>query len=204
MHACAVQDDVYPKAPSIMFYKMFLDEDVRSNLSEYDALAIIEWDVLVATDRSFEEIYYAAFRVNEEFWVKGSNLAGTSFHASAEVTGMWHVLGHINGNAIYNNNDPAFVEYVDYTLARWEFEYPYDVALWLTISDFPHSWPLYQRYSSKFVTTNLVRSESPLSLHCLKVLSSHQPRHSGSRQNRFDFQVQRKACVFFGEVLFNQ
>ncbi|CAM9403327.1 unnamed protein product [Ectocarpus fasciculatus] len=126
------------------------------SLSEYDALSIIEWDVLVASDNSFEELYHAAFRVNEEFWVKGSNLEGTSFHSSAEASEMWQVLGHINGNAIYNNGDPAFVEYVEYTRARWGYEHPYDVALWMTISDFPYSWPLYQRYSSKFVVTNLI------------------------------------------------
>ncbi len=150
------QEDVYPKGPSVMFYKMFLDEGVRADLSEYDALAIIEWDVLVASDKSFEELYHAAFRVNEDFWVKGSNLEGTNFHQSSTHNNMWHVLGHINGNAIYNNNDPMFVEFVDYTVTRWEYEYPYDVALWLTISDFPYSWPLYQRFSTKFVTTNLV------------------------------------------------
>ncbi|CAM9579400.1 unnamed protein product [Ectocarpus fasciculatus] len=150
------EDDLYPKGPSVMFYNMFLDENVRSSLSEYDALSIIEWDVLVASDNSFEELYHAAFRVNEEFWVKGSNLEGTSFHSSAEASEMWQVLGHINGNAIYNNGDPAFVEYVEYTRARWGYEHPYDVALWMTISDFPYSWPLYQRYSSKFVVTNLI------------------------------------------------
>lgn len=68
------------------------------------------------------------------------------------------VLGHINGNAIYNNSDPAFVQFVDFTLARWDYTYSYDVALWATISDFPYSWPLWQRFSSKFVTTNLVRA----------------------------------------------
>lgn len=153
------QEDVYPKGPAVMFFKMFLDADVRSELSEYDALATIEWDVLVASDRSFEELYHMAFHENEEFWVKGSNLEGTNVASSAEVSDMWRVLGRINGNAIYNNNDPAFVEYVGYTHARWENNYPYDVALWLTISDFPYSWPLYQRYSSKFVVTNLVSLE---------------------------------------------
>ncbi|CAB1098702.1 unnamed protein product [Ectocarpus sp. CCAP 1310/34] len=147
---------MYPKGPSVMFYNMFLDENVRSSLSEYDALSTVEWDVLVASDNSFEELYHAALRVNEEFWVKGSKLEGTSFHSSAEASEMWQVLGHINGNAIYNNDDPAFVEYVEYTRARWGYEHPYDVALWMTISDFPYSWPLYQRYSSKFIVTNLV------------------------------------------------
>ena len=66
------------------------------------------------------------------------------------------MLGHINGNAIYNNSDPAFVEFIDFTLARWDYTYSYDVALWATIADFPYSWPLWQRFSSKFVTTNLV------------------------------------------------
>ncbi|CBJ28664.1 hypothetical protein Esi_0117_0037 [Ectocarpus siliculosus] len=129
---------------------------LRKSLSEYDALSIIEPVVLVASDNSFEELYHAAFRVNEEFWVKGSNLEGTSFPSSAEASGMWQVLGHINGNAIYNNDDPAFVEYVEYTRAHWGYEHPYDVALGMTISDFPYSWPLYQRYSSKFVVTNLI------------------------------------------------
>ncbi len=156
----SLQEDVYPKGPSVQFYKMFLDEGVKAELEEYDALAIIEWDVLVASDRSFAELYRAAFSNSEDFWVKGSNLEGTNFHTVAESSEMWHVMGHINGNAIYNNNDPVFAEFVEYTLARWEYRYPYDVALWATISDFPYSWPLWQHYSSKFVTTNLVSQQN--------------------------------------------
>ena len=153
-----MQEDVYPKGPSVQFYKMFTDAGVAASLKEYDALAIIEWDVLVASDRSFSELYRAAFSNAEDFWVKGSNLEGTNFHtAMAESSDMWHVMGHINGNAIYNNSDPMFREFVEYTLARWGYRYPYDVALWATIADFPYSWPLWQRFSSKFVTTNLVR-----------------------------------------------
>ena len=96
--------------------------------------------------------------------------AGTNFHETAIKPDLWHVLGHINGNAIYNNTDPAFVEFVDYTKTRWsrtvssgdseskvEYRYSYDVALWATIADFPYSWPLWQRFADKFVTTRLVR-----------------------------------------------
>ena len=139
-----------------MFYKMYLDEGVRSHFIEYDAFAIIEWDVLVASERSFEQLYRSAFQGTQNFWIKGSRMGGADFHGNANIEEMWKVLGHINGNAIYNNNDPEFIEYVHYTHARWELKYPYDVALWLTVSDFPYSWPLWQRYSSKFVTTNLV------------------------------------------------
>ncbi|CAM9868764.1 unnamed protein product, partial [Hapterophycus canaliculatus] len=150
------QENVYPKGPSVQFYKLFLDEDVATSVAEYDALAIIEWDVIVAHTNSFERLYNAAFSSTEPFWVKGSTLKGTEFHGTASVSSMRHILGHLNGNAIYNNSDPAFVEFVNYTFNRWDYDFSYDVALWATIADFPYSWPLWQRYSSKFVATELV------------------------------------------------
>ncbi|CAN0034630.1 unnamed protein product, partial [Scytosiphon promiscuus] len=150
------EENVYPKGASVQFYKLFLDDDVAGSVAEYDALAIIEWDVVVAHPESFVRLYDAAFSSMEPFWVKGSTLAGTEFHGTANVPNMWHVLGHLNGNAIYNNSDPAFVEFVNYTLRRWNYDYSYDVALWATISDFPYSWPLWQRFSSKFVATELI------------------------------------------------
>ncbi|CAN0285107.1 unnamed protein product [Ectocarpus sp. 6 AP-2014] len=149
------EDNVYPKGASLMFYKLFLDEDVAGSLEEYDALAVIEWDVLVAHSTSFSRLYEAAFS-SEPFWVKGSTLVGTEFHQTAKLRDMWHILGHLNGNAIYNNTDPAFTQFVNFTLARWEYSYSYDVALWATISDFPYSWLLWQRYSSNFVATKLI------------------------------------------------
>lgn len=42
------QENVYPMGASVQFYKMFLDADVRRHFSEYHALALIEWDVVVA------------------------------------------------------------------------------------------------------------------------------------------------------------
>lgn len=150
------QENVYPKGPSVQFYKLFLEDTIKEQLEGFGAIAVIEWDVLVAHDKSFEKLYIAAFDVVEPFWVKGSILAGTNFHGTATITDNWHMLGHINGNAIYNNSDPAFVDFVEFTLARWGYSYSYDVALWATVSDFPYSWPLWQRFSSKFVSTNLV------------------------------------------------
>ena len=46
--ALVAQEDVYPKGASVQFYKMFLDEGIRMQLSEYQVLALIEWDVIVA------------------------------------------------------------------------------------------------------------------------------------------------------------
>lgn len=84
----------------MQFYKLFLDEDVSSRIAEYDVLAVLEWDVVVAHADSFERLYISAFLATEPFWVKGSTLTGTEFHGTASVSSMWHVLGHLNGNAI--------------------------------------------------------------------------------------------------------
>lgn len=83
---------------------MFLDEDIRLELAEYDALAIIEWDVLVASDQSFAKLYRAAFGSTENFWVKGSNVEGTNFHSEAAVVEMWHGAGFTH--AIFYGNAP--------------------------------------------------------------------------------------------------
>lgn len=42
----------------------------------------------------------AAFTTGEPFWMKGSTLVGVEFHETAMVHGMWHIIGHLNGNAI--------------------------------------------------------------------------------------------------------
>lgn len=89
-----------------MFYNMFLDRDTARALEGYHALAILEWDVVVAHPSSFDRLYKAAFFSAEEFWVKGSTLAGKEFHDTAGVSDMWHILGHLNGNAICEPSIP--------------------------------------------------------------------------------------------------
>lgn len=95
-----VQENVYPIGPSLQFYKLFLSKEVSGEFAQYDAIASLEWDVVVAHDKSFERLYHAAFTTAEPFWVKGSTLAGTEFHETATVPHMWFILGHLNGNAI--------------------------------------------------------------------------------------------------------
>lgn len=94
------KENVYPIGPSAQFFKMFLEPSVRKHFTEYDALAIIEWDVVIAHDSSFQRLYEAAFSTSEPFWMKGSTLVGTEFHDTSALSDMWHVLGHLNGNAI--------------------------------------------------------------------------------------------------------
>lgn len=105
----ASQDIVYPKAHSVMFYKLFLDGDVTRFFEGYAALAVLEWDIVVAHPTSFERLYEAAFVASEIFWVKGSTLTETEFHEAAGVSATWHVPGHLNGNAICESSWPCFV-----------------------------------------------------------------------------------------------
>lgn len=81
---------MYPQGPSVQFYKMYLDENVRKHLKEYEVLAIIEWDVLVAHETSFEQLYYSAFQ-GEPFWVKGSVL-GEPLGINTKVESCNHVV----------------------------------------------------------------------------------------------------------------
>lgn len=37
-----------------------------------------------------------------------------------------------------------------------KYRFPYDVALWATIADFPYSWPLWQRFAERFINSHLV------------------------------------------------
>lgn len=68
---------MYSKGPSIQFYKILLDDNVRVHFEEYAVFAIIEWDVLVAHESSFAQLYKMAFAGGDPYWVKGSVL-GTS------------------------------------------------------------------------------------------------------------------------------
>lgn len=108
---------------SIQFYHLFLDPKIRPHVEEYEALAIVDWDVIVAHETTFARLYSHTFSSSEGFWIKGSRLARSGFHDIAALPEMWHILGHLDGNAIYNNTDPAFIEYVDFTRNRWGLSY---------------------------------------------------------------------------------
>lgn len=45
------QDNERPEIASIQFYKLYLDSTIRRQFADYDALAVMEWNVIVAHDR---------------------------------------------------------------------------------------------------------------------------------------------------------
>ena len=110
---------------SAQFYNLFLVPDVRAYFVDYDAIAILDWDTIIAQETSFERLYRTAFEGSEPFWVKGSRL-GETFLNDGELldTNMWQPLDHLDGNAIYNNTDQDFLDFVKFTLDQWQFTLP--------------------------------------------------------------------------------
>lgn len=53
---------------------MYLDEAVKAAFAEYDVVGVIEHDVVVARQDSFQQLYKSAFNGGEDYWVKGSVL----------------------------------------------------------------------------------------------------------------------------------
>lgn len=150
------EENVYPMGPTLMFYKMFVDERVSAQFAEYDVAALVEWDVTILDNNAFDTLWDTAF-THEQFWVKGATLKGATFHETAKVPAYQSILGHINGNGLYNLNSVEFKEYVKFTMTR----YPphlvsYDVALWQVMNDFPYSWLMWQRFISKFKHVDMI------------------------------------------------
>lgn len=99
------------------FYNLFLSPDVRMHVVEYEALAILDWEVVIPQKESFERLYSIAFEVTEPFWIKGSRHPG-DYSEERATTGTWHPLDHLDGNAIYNNTDTDFFHFINFTLKR--------------------------------------------------------------------------------------
>lgn len=118
------QENSVQSVRNALFYKLFLATDVRAHFIEYDALAILDWDTIIAQETSFERLYSMAFTVSEPFWVKGSPLEATHFDDDVRSPGMWAPIDHLDGNAIYNNTDHDFIRFIEFTRDHWQFTLP--------------------------------------------------------------------------------
>ncbi|CAM9959055.1 unnamed protein product [Pylaiella littoralis] len=154
------------KPSSEMLYSAFLENDVRSQLSEYDALAVIPgWDSDdTATDIYVDALYDLAFRPAEKnFWVKTltSRRQPKSFSGAAPVGGVFVTR---EDAAIYNNNDEELVDYIRVTHEYQQQSQRQESSLWGTKFS-PRSFgaalsltlkhPLHKSYASKFVAADL-------------------------------------------------
>ncbi|CAN0146940.1 unnamed protein product, partial [Discosporangium mesarthrocarpum] len=143
----ARQEDIHPTGPSVQFDTLFLDERAKVSFAEFDAVAFVEWYMKVADPPPFERLYHAAFgNPLVPFWGKGSSFHGTSFNTTAMIRDLWHILGYITTNTLYNTSDPDLTEYVNYMLLRWSCTHSNDDALWATMVDLPYNRPLWHQF----------------------------------------------------------
>ncbi|CAN0367563.1 unnamed protein product, partial [Ectocarpus sp. 12 AP-2014] len=161
----------YGDMNSEMLFSAFLDDETRSQLSDYDALAVIPSSALSKNDPSvadpvvsIDALYSLAFdgqtdNPDDDFWVKslsvgeGGDVGGSGFSG--------------DGAAIYNNDDESFVSYVRAANGKRRQRQEevsgeeavttidtFGAALMYTLED-----PLYEDYPAKFVTGYLVSAE---------------------------------------------
>lgn len=147
-----------------MLYSAFLDKVVHSQLSEYDALAVIPslGDTATATDFSVDTLHDLAFSQHAsegKFWVKTLTLGGDP----KKLRGGDGQNGRGGDASIYDNDDLEFVQFVRATskLQRHQGQQQwgasasptFDEALSLTLQE-PH----YEKRAVKFVTAGTVRT----------------------------------------------
>ncbi|CAN0427803.1 unnamed protein product [Ectocarpus sp. 12 AP-2014] len=158
----------YGDMNSEMLFSAFLDDETRSQLSNYDALAVIPSSALSKNDPSVADpvvsvdaLYSLAFdgqtdNPDDDFWVKslsvgeGGDVGGSGFSG--------------DGAAIYNNDDESFVSYVRAANGKRRQQQEevsgeeavttidtFGAALMYTLED-----PLYEDQPAKFVTGDLL------------------------------------------------
>ena len=140
-----------------MFFKPFLNSELRGQFRNSTHMFWMEHDVYPLRPAWLDALLLEAAR--EEFWISGSVYLGDGLDDVAAVPANWNWVGHINGNALYNLRDADFVEFLRLVI-QYEppnhFWKPFDVSIWRVLHAFPYSWPLYQRFRSKFVYSDFI------------------------------------------------
>ena len=141
--------DEYPAGPSNMFFGIFSAPGFRQFRSTYQFMFWMEWDVQPVKPHWLDCLLREA--AIPDFWVRGSMVQANRDIALDST--QWDWIAHINGNALYRLDDPAFADFLQ-VVADYEppdhFWKPFDVSMWRVLHAFPYTWPLYERYSGKF------------------------------------------------------
>jgi hypothetical protein len=141
-----------------MFFKVYLDPAVSSQLSESTHMFWMEYDVFPVRPGWLHVLLSRAAQL--DFWVMGCMYLGTGLDSAAALSYNWNWVGHINGNALYNLRDPAFAEFLR-IVVQYEppnhFWKPFDVSIWRVLHAFPYTWPLFQRFRPKFLLSDFIQ-----------------------------------------------
>ena len=140
-----------------MFFKVFLDPVLSSQLRESTHMFWMEYDVFPVRPGWLNVLLARASQ--HDFWVMGSMYMGDGLDSAAAVSYNWNWVGHLNGNALYDLRDHAFRDFLR-LVVQYEppnhFWKPFDVSIWRVLHAFPYTWPLHQKYRHKFLIADFI------------------------------------------------
>ena len=151
------EENDYPAGPNNMFFKTFLDPHLQQLLGSATHMFWMEHDVTPLRTGWVDALLRQTSK--RPFWIAGSPYRGDGLDSTSSDRKHWSWVGHINGNALYDLKDPAFHDYLRLVIQYEppnQFWKPFDRSIWSVLHAFPHTWPLHQKYRSKFVYADFI------------------------------------------------
>lgn len=168
--------DIYPAGPSHMcvldaiqsrvaepatrrFFSLFLTPAGRAATAPYKAIFWSEWDTSPIRAGWATKLYEEA-TIGEPFFIKGSIYHGRTLDESVAAPSNWDWVSHINGNALYATDDPAFPAFLETVVDQeppshyWK---PFDISIAKVFHSLPYSWQWQQRYAGRFQYASFIR-----------------------------------------------
>lgn len=148
------KNDKYPLGASKMFFKLFSMEFMK----DYDYLYLMESDNRPCRENWLTKMHEFLHPI-QPFWMLGSIVRGAS-----EEMGGFNFADHMNGNALYNIKDEAFLSFLK--IVEGEFDRDpsrylesYDIAVYKVLMDRTvFSFRQYADLKDKFVYTSFIQN----------------------------------------------
>ena len=155
------EEDAYPFGPSNQWYDLFLGPE--RPLAPYYYAFWCEHDVMPVqagwVDALLREVTFSSV----DFFIKGSIHRGRKLDNIALYPEEASWVGHINGNALYQANEPEFTAMISQTReanrGSMSFTSSFDTAMWIQhVTSYASRWEKYQSYAHKFQYTDLIQN----------------------------------------------
>ncbi|KAK4049347.1 hypothetical protein OIO90_005476 [Microbotryomycetes sp. JL221] len=135
-----------------LFYKLFLDDDLRATIADYDAVFWMASDVHPIREYWASELLRQS-RQDQAFWQRGSLYLGRALDGAVVDPENWMWTSAINGNALYASDSQEwrdFLTLVQHQEPPDEFAQPFELSVSRVFRHSPYSWTWQQRYMSRF------------------------------------------------------
>ncbi|KAK4049344.1 hypothetical protein OIO90_005473 [Microbotryomycetes sp. JL221] len=143
---------------SHLFYKLFLDDDLRATIANYDAVFWMQADVHPIRQHWVSELLKQA-RQDQPFWQRGSVFRGRAWDGSVIDPSNWKWTLAINGNALYASDSQEWRDFL--TLVRHqespdEFAQSFETSISRVFRHSPYTWMWQQKYSARLQYNDMI------------------------------------------------